>query len=563
MDERLKDFNPIRTRSDEEALKQGYVWDAAMAERVIEFLETFCRLFVGRWAGQQIKLMPYQFDFIARLYGWIDPETGFRRFREAYLEAAKKQGKTPVIGGVCLFHLIGDKENAPEVIINATSRDQASICFRNIQQMIALEPEFDGVFHQIDSQKKILCPQNNGLLLAASADAPSKQGFQPSLTIFDELGQQPNRDLWDAFEFAQRSREQPLKLSITNAGEPDPAHPCYQQHKRALAVEDGSLIDVRFLGVVHGPRGENPDVNDREVWRAANPALGHIISERDIEEELEKAKLGGPASLQVFKRYILSIWEKQERKWLDMGLWGDQPVTRSDEAIADSGDVWCGGFDMSNGGDLCAYVRAAGHPRDGVDCRAHFWIPRDTAVRRAREEHLPYLEWADQGLVTLIDGPVVDPLEVRDWIIADAAKLEGRLKRVYSDEWNSAEIKAGLRKAGIDHQYMVHGYKSFHPPMRVVESMLARHVLRHGDHPILTVNAGNAQVDDNNPNRNKRLVKPKDTARIDGAVCLVQAVVGLMDLVGYDGESPTVEDQKPIEDGRIIWRPLGNHRRGR
>jgi phage terminase large subunit-like protein len=554
MDPRLEDFNPLLTASDHEAVRQGYVWCPERATRVIEFIETFCRLYVGRWAGQPIKLMPYQVSFLAMLEGWHHPETGQRRFREAYLEAAKKQGKSPLISGLALYGLFASGERAPEVYINATSREQATIVYRNAVKMLEQEEEFDGLYRLIDRQKRILTPFNDGILVANSADSPSKAGLQASMTIFDELCQQPNRDLWAAFEYAGRSRENPLLISITNAGEPDPDHPCYQQHKRALAVEDGSLIDVRFLGAVYGPREENPDINDRAVWKAANPALGYIVKEEDIAEDLRKAKEAGPAALANFKRYVLSIWERQERKWLDMGVWLDQPAPRSDEEIEESGDVWAAGLDLSSLHDTTAYVRVSGHPAKGVDVFAHFFVPRETAVRRQREEHLPYLEWAEQGYVTLCDGPVIDHKEVLQYIIDDAARLNGRLKRVYSDEWNSHEIRDGLRKAGIDHQFCTHGHKTFHPPMRVCESMLARRVLRHGNNPVLNNHAGNAQVDDNNPNQNKRIVKPKDKARVDGMVGLVQGVLGIMDLVGYDGEG---QAEDVITDGRIIWRPYG------
>lgn len=546
----LSDYDPMRTRSDDAAVKQGYVFDADKAFRAQDFVESLCRLYVGRWAGQLIELMPYQTDFLWPLYGWVDKHTGFRRFREAYLETGKKNGKSPFSAALSLYHLIADGENAPEVLINATSREQASIIYRNASAMLSQEPEFAGLYTEIASQKRIIWPENNGVLVANSADAPSKQGVQASLVLFDELAEQPNRQLWDTFRYAGRSRLQPLLLSITNAGEPDNEHPCYGQHKRALAVESGALIDTRFLGHVYGPREPDPDINDRRVWRMANPAMGFIVNERDIEEDLEKAKREGPAALQNFKRFTLSIWEKIDARWVGMDVWNEQEPPRSDEEIAQSGDIWTAGLDMSAGGDLCAYVRVAGTPKDGIDVKAHFWIPSETALKREQTEHLPYREWAEMGYVTLIDGAVIDPLAIRDWIIRDAESLNGKLKRIYADEWNSHEIAHGLRRAGYDFQFIGQGYKSMHPPIKTCESLIARRLIRHGNHPILDVNMANAVVDDNNPSRNKRLVKPKGTARIDGAISLVEAVAGLCDVIGYDGEGG--EESKPtINDGRI------------
>ncbi len=239
-----------------------------------------------------------------------------------------------------------------------------------------------------------------------------------------------------------------------------------------------------------------------------------------------------------------------------MQAWNDQPTTRPDEEIGGAGDVWAAGLDMSAGGDLCAYVRVAGTIRDGVDTRAHFFIPENTALKRQREEHIPYLEYASMGLVTLIPGSVIDPLVIRDYILEDAASLGGKLRRVHSDFYNAREVGNSLIDAGLDFQWIKPTALSLHPSIKAVEGLVARRMLRHGDHSILTYCMGNAVCKETSA-QNKFLIKPTDTARIDGAVALCEAVAGLMDLTGWDGAGGEAASKVQYDENpQIVWLKL-------
>jgi len=551
----IESFDPMRTKSDEQALREGYVWSAEKALYVQGFIETLCRLNVDRWENQPISLMGFQQDFIWRLYGWVHEETGLRRFREAYFEVAKKNGKSPLIAALASYHLVADGVFAPEVYLNAAARDQTGAVFKPVKNMVELEPKLLQRLQIRESRHEILYPEKNGRLKANSAESGSKDGLQSSFTVFDELHRQPDRKLWDVFQYAGKSRLEPLLVSITTAGEPDDNHPCYIQHKRALDVESGARIDVRFLGVVHGPREKSPDIDDRRVWRMANPAMGVIFSEADFAADLEKARNEGPAALANFKRLNLNIWEKVAPKWIDMAVWSEQAPTRPDEEIDESGDVWAAGLDMSACDDLTAYVRASGNVKGGVDVRAWFWIPEETAVKRQREENLPYLEYAERGWVFLVPGPVIDPMAVRDFILADAEALGGKLRRIHSDRYNAKEIGDSLMVAGLDFRWFIQGHLSFHRPVKTIQNLIARRLLRHGDHPLLNYCAGNVVVDTRNINQNMMFTKYKSTGRIDGMVALAEGLAGLMDVIGYDGEGgEDAAKPKPLTSGRFFWK---------
>jgi phage terminase large subunit-like protein len=537
-------FDPMRTKADDLAVKEGYFWSKDEAARVQGYIENLCKLSVGEWEAQPLLLMPYQQDFIWRCYGWLDKSTGLRRFREAFLMVAKKNGKSPLISALGLYHLTGDGENAPEVYINAAAREQATIVYREASRMVKQEPELDSILTEVESMKRIKYPARNGFLVANSADVGSKDGVQSSFTIFDELHRQPDRKLWDVFQHAGIARRQRLKVSITTAGDPDPDHVCYQQYNRALAIEDGANKDLRFLGCLYGPRPDvKESVDDRKVWRMANPAMGVTFSERDFAEDLEAAKLT-PADLITFKRLRLNFWLKEIAKFIDPEIWHAQPDRRTDDEIDASGDFWTAGLDMSHSRDLTAYVRTAGNLVKGLDVFTKVWIPEETAVKRSREEGLPYLEYAERGWVELIPGPVIDPNVIEAFILADHA--EHPLKSVYSDFVNTAHMGANLLAKKVPFKFIVQGSMSMHPPTKALETLILERKLRHGGDAMLTYCALNAVVDKNNKNENMMLIKSKSTGRIDAAVALVEAIAGVLDQCGYGEPKPSVKRS-------IVW----------
>ena len=173
---------------------------------------------MGRWAGKPVKLLDWQRSFIMRLFGWR-AQNGLRRFRSAYLEVGKKNGKSTMISALVLYLALADKEGAPEVYLNAVDREQASIVFDETARMVERSPYCSERLEITRSKKRIIDPIGHGKIQANSADAPSKDGVNASTAVFDELHRFKTRELWDVFEYAGVSREQPLKIVITTAGD--------------------------------------------------------------------------------------------------------------------------------------------------------------------------------------------------------------------------------------------------------------------------------------------------------------------------------------------------------
>lgn len=96
----------------------------------------------GPMAGQPIDLMPWQAFAVANLFGWEMKREGIwtRRFRKSYMEVARKNAKSTLLSGLCLFATGIDNDDYGEVYSAATTRDQAGICYGDAVTMVKKSP---------------------------------------------------------------------------------------------------------------------------------------------------------------------------------------------------------------------------------------------------------------------------------------------------------------------------------------------------------------------------------------------------------------------------------------
>jgi phage terminase large subunit-like protein len=93
----------------------------------------------GEWAGGPFILEPWQKFMVGSLFGW-KREDGTRRFRTAYNEVARKNGKSTLSAGVGLYLFDGDDEPGAQVFTAATKRDQARIVHSEAVRMVKASP---------------------------------------------------------------------------------------------------------------------------------------------------------------------------------------------------------------------------------------------------------------------------------------------------------------------------------------------------------------------------------------------------------------------------------------
>jgi phage terminase large subunit-like protein len=242
------------------------------------FLKNYITHTTGKWKGESFKLLPWQIDLIDQLFGTLKKDR-LRQYRQAYLEIAKKNGKSPLAAAIGLYLLLWDDEGSPEIVIAAADRKQASICFDVAAQMVRQNKVLAQGLKIIDSQKKIYDPKHNGTLEVVSSETASKHGYNLSGLIFDELHAQKTPDLFKVLtQGSGAARRQPLFLYLTTAGW-DRTSICWEVHKHAEEVKKGIIDDPTFLPIIYS-MPEGADWKDEKNWCAPESRSGSDLRHR-------------------------------------------------------------------------------------------------------------------------------------------------------------------------------------------------------------------------------------------------------------------------------------------
>jgi len=513
---------------------RGLFFDADAAQHAIDFFG-FLRQHKGEWAGVPIQLQPWQQFRIGAVFGWMreDPTTGrrLRRFRRAYHEVARKNGKSTEAAGVALYLLDADGEPGAEVYAAATMREQAKIVWREAMEMVKRSPALRRRIQMVGTTPKaqganMFVPETSSKFEPLGADVDSLDGLNVHGAIVDELHAHKTRAMWDVIETATGARRQPLIWAITTAGFNRDGI-CYELREYSVQVLEGLVQDDNWFAYI-ATIDEGDDPFDEGCWIKANPNLGISVKLDDMRQLALKAK-AVPAALNNFLTKRLNVWTQQATRWIDLDLWaenaGPVPAKQLEEKL--KGAVCYGGLDLSSTTDITAWVMVfPWEDGENLSVIARFWVPeaRLNDPQNRYREH--YRAWARQGFLTVTPGNAVDYAFVKAQILKDAQTYQ--LVDLNVDRlFQAHQLATELAEEGLQVVGMGQGFMSMAAPMKEFERRLLRKAIHHGNNPVLNWMAGNVSVK-MDPAGNLKPDKATSQGKIDGIVALVMALDRLM-----------------------------------
>lgn len=481
-------------------------------EKVIKFIETYCRVPEGKLVGKPLKLGPFQKRFIKNIY---DNKT---RTRLAILSMARKNGKTALIAALCLAHIAGPEARLnSQLVSGARSREQAALVFNLMVKMINFHPDLAARTRIVPSGKRIYGLRKNVEYQALAAEAKTKHGLSPWLVIFDELGQvQGPKDAFvEALETAQGAYDDALQIVISTQA-PTDADMLSVWIDDAIASADPSIV----LELHSAP--EEADLMDKKAWKSANPALGTFRSAVEMESMAIKASRM-PSFESSFRNLYLNQRIDQNTPFISKSVWlaNGGPVTKD----WGKAEVYAG-LDLSQVSDLTAFVPIA-QVEGFWEAKPTFWLPKDGLVEKSKSDRVPYDDWARDGFVETTPGRSVEYEYVAAWLFRFCGTHN--VKKIAFDRWNYRNLRPWLLRAGFTEAYVDEvfvefgqGFQSMSPALRDLESALLEEKVRHADHNVLTMCARNAIVS-TDPAGGRKLNKSKSAGKIDGMVALAMA----------------------------------------
>ena len=172
-------------------------YDERRADFAVGFI-SMLKHTTGEWYGKPFHLMPWQEQIVRDIFGIVDAD-GYRQFRTAYVEVGKKNGKSELAAAIALYLLFADGEAGAEVYSCAADINQASIVFNTAKAMVEQCGDLAKLSKLVPSTKRIIFPHTNSFYRVLSSETKSKQGFNVSGLIFDELFAQQTRELFDKY----------------------------------------------------------------------------------------------------------------------------------------------------------------------------------------------------------------------------------------------------------------------------------------------------------------------------------------------------------------------------
>ena len=491
---------------------RGLRFDEDAAAHAIAFIELL-KHSKGRWAGANLVLADWQVFIVGSVFGWMRAD-GTRRFREAYTEVARKNGKTTLLAAIGLYLAFADGEPGAEVYSAATKRDQAKLCWSEADRMVQSTPALARLIQRKPSVSNLSNLQTFSKFEPLGRDSDTADGLNSHAAIIDELHAHPNRGMVDVLRTAFGARRQPLLWSITTAGWNQQSI-WWEMRSYATNVLTGITDDDSLFCYV-ATLDAGDDWRDEAVWPKGNPNLGVSVYVESLREECHRAEQI-PAQQNAFRRLRLNEPTEQTERWLDMATWDRNNA----EPDLSPGMVVFTGLDLSSTIDLTACVTVA--PRDGgYDVVARFWRPGDTVAEAERRDGVPYRQWADEGWLTLTDGTAIDPVVIADDIVDWLAPYT--VPELAFDAWNAAGASARLQSSGVTCVAMAQGFATYSEPCHALEALLLEGRIRHGGNPVLRWMASQVTVK-YGPNDAIRPYKAHGSGiRDDGIVALLMAL---------------------------------------
>lgn len=510
----LKDLETAKKRGS------AYTFDPWCGNDVCDFIEKLPHI-EGVWETPTIKLEPPQIFILVNIFGFRDRKSGRRRFTKVYIEMARKGAKSTLTAGISLYCLTCEDEPGAQVIVAATTGDQAKKVFGPAWQMVKRTPDLREAFglSAWGSQqypRSITCDDNGGFIQPINAKSDTQDGWNPYMGVLDELHAHKTRGLYDVINSAFGARLGYLMWAITTAGY-NTQGVCYEHHKLVKKILEGLVEADHYFGIIF-TIDEGDDEFDEGAWVKANPMLG-VTPTLESMRAYAKEALASPESLAEFKTKKLNVWTSARNAWLhteDIKRW-----KKNLDLEALKPEPCYGGLDLSSTSDITAWGlnwEIDGRTKMYVRC----YLPEDK-VKDAERRDVPYQLWADQGWLTLTPGNVID----NAFIQADIEKAldEFNVLAWGYDPWNATDIVSRLLENGAPMVEVRQGPKSMHPAMKEFERINhnKKRLVDFNGNPILPWAASNL-VARKGPNEDLSPDKKNSHEKIDPMIAQLIAI---------------------------------------
>ncbi|WP_068871020.1 terminase large subunit [Edwardsiella tarda] len=390
----------------------------------------------GDVVGQKFFIMGWMGFCLAQIFAWYYSDEaretlrGDRRFMKSYVAVARGNSKTVLSAAFCILQALTTTNGSPIITTSGPVQKQSRLAFEDVGKMIrSATPSVRRQFRVLQNEIRILASE--GKIIATSSESSTLDGLRVVGAVCDELHAHRDSSIVDVLSTGMGSSRDPHLMMITTAGVDLDT---YGKEMMDLADEiaQNVFINDRFLSCVYKLDKENEDRwNDEELWKHANPTLGHAVSLEALRCFYTEATRNAKARANFLTKHCNVYVSFNEDSFVD----ANELEACKDHAL--NIDDYAGrdcylGLDLASVSDLSSLVYIFPNDNGGVDVFQKSYIP-DSAFKAAQQTIQDrYMAYSRDGeliitptLVTDFDYIVEDILRAHEDYNVKALSIDG------------------------------------------------------------------------------------------------------------------------------------------
>lgn len=499
--------------------------------RPVRFIEKYCKPSKGDF--DKLTLQPWQHFIVGSLYGWVHKDTGVRRFREGLIFIGRKNGKSTLVSGLSLYSVSKDGENGADVYLLANTKQQAGIIFDEAKAMIKKSPKLRKRFNPL--RDKIEFGSTISKIEPRASDSEKLDGLNTHLGIFDEIHEMKDYKLINVIKKSRGSRKQPLILYVTTAGYQldGPLVNYYAQGTDAL---EGAIVDERTFYYMAELDNEK-EFEKPEMWKKANPNMGVSLDLDTLIEDWEKDKRTPEERSDFITKQFNIFVNGSKMPFIDFKTLEKNNKHVKIEDLYGMNAI--GGYDLSDSEDFTsACLEIPIMDTGDVFVLSHSWIPRKKTL--LNNEKIPYREWSEEGLLTIVDEDYINEDTVFEWFVEQANYFN--LELITYDPAKAFRLNKAFEQEGYETEVVRQGFLTLGPAMDDLKNMFLGGKVIFNENRLLRWYINNVELVKDR-NNNKMPTKSNRYRKIDGFAALLNAHTKVMEKLvvpSGDGDVGTV-----------------------
>lgn len=474
---------------------ERYIYDCREASDRIDFMENCVKLTKSPFYGMPMKLMLWQKAFISAMYGFKMADETYvvntgtaneyrkhiDRFRRILLLIARKNCKSETTSGLGLTELLTGNDGE-DIVCSSNDDNQASIIYNAIDTMrLMIDPLSQDTWK---NQQWIKCKINGSKVFKLSDRTRNKEGRNIDFGIVDEVHEMKDNVIIKSIEQSQSLKPNPKLILITTEGFVNGGFLDEEliKARKILYGEDDSISAERYLPWLYTQDNEQEVWNDEQSWYKSNPTLGVVKRWDYLREQVDAARRSkADRMFTLSKDFNFKVTNSEA--WITGELLAYSGVYNIDEF---KGSIALGAVDLAETTDMCSAKVLLQRPDDKTKyVHSMYWIPQSKLEKSDDSEAgAKYTEWAQQGLIRIVEGNEVDVSLVADWFFELYKKYGIRLYKCGYDQRFAKDFLHRMDDYGFENIMIYQNRYVLSSPMKLLEADLRDQIINYNDNPI-------------------------------------------------------------------------------